>query len=89
MAWTDDEDVVEIFTLIQKWHASRIGQLKEILGTPADTTIILRNKGDESGTTLDAAQAAAYRAGLLFALDLFGSFPLKIEASQPEEDEEG
>lgn len=86
MAWTDDEEVIEIFSLIQKWHASKIGQLKKILATPADTTIILKNNGEAEGTTLDASQASAYRAGLIFALDLFGNFPLKIETSEDEED---
>lgn len=81
MALTNDEDVIEIFTLIKEWHESKINTLKKVLDTPADTTIVLEVKGEEGSITLNAEQAAGYRAALLFTLERY-AIPNHIAAGQ-------
>ncbi len=87
MATTQDLEIIEILGLLQQWHAKKITQLNQIVDAPGDVEIILKGATGTS-VTLGDAEAAAYKAGVLLAVELFSPFPLKIEPSVDDDEEE-
>lgn len=74
---THDPEVVEIISLLQKWHSGRVQQLKMIVQAPADSELVLRGANGQQ-VLLMGDERKGLKAGCATALDLFGKFPLTV-----------
>jgi hypothetical protein len=85
----DQEDGIQYLAdMVVKWHESRLSQIDEILNTPGDKGLKLRNEEDDSDILIEGEKLAGFRAGLHVAKLILGALPFSLEPPDEEEDDE-
>lgn len=87
VAHTNDEGVLQIVELLQEWHRTRIEKLELVANAKADVKIEARGP-DGAPLELTGQLRAGFQEGVNLALQMLGKFPLKVEPSTDDLDEE-
>lgn len=78
-----DDDVEQIFRLLQEWHADRVGKLELIVYAPDDAAVQV------NGESLPKSDLRGFKAGVAVALSLFRKFPIEITDLDEHDTDEG
>lgn len=87
VAHTNDDQVLHIVELMQKWHSSRIKALQKIIDSGPEVDIQVAGP-DGKSLSLSAQQRTGLVVGVDLALQMFGKFPLTVTEPADELDEE-
>lgn len=78
-------ELKEIAEGLIQWHTNRMNNIKTVLDAPAGTEIRL---GEDDSLVLQGDKAKGFRMGLAIAQQWFGNFPLSIDRTGPDGEEE-
>lgn len=70
----------EFVESLQDWHEQQIGELNKILATPKHTEV--RLGADDDAIVFKGESAAAFKSGVLVALQYLGKLPFTVEAEE-------
>lgn len=87
VAHTNDDQVLHIIELMQKWHSSRVKALQQIVDSGPEVDIQVAGP-DGKSLSLSAEQRTGLVVGVDLALQMFGKFPLTVTEPADELDEE-
>lgn len=87
VAHTNDQDVLHIVELMQEWHRTRVEKLELVANAGPDVRIEARGP-DGQPLELTGQLRAGFQEGVNLALQMFGKFPLTVEETADDLDEE-
>jgi hypothetical protein len=73
-----DEDVVQIFKLLQQWHSERVEKLQSIVDMPDEHELELKLP-DGRCLILDGAKREWLQSGIEVALMMLGKLPFRVD----------
>lgn len=77
-------ELKRVAELLVTWHQQKMGNIAQVLASPADSEIHL---GETNPIVLTGEKLQGFRIGLVMARSWFENFPLKVTESPPAEEE--
>lgn len=76
-------DFKEFVEQLQDWHAQQVGQLQKIVDTPKATEVRLGDDAD--AIVFTGREAAAFKSGVIVALQYLGKLPFAVSEDDSSE----
>lgn len=83
-AFCSNTDLKRVAEMLVTWHQRKMGNIEQVLSSPADTEIRL---GETNPVVLTGGKLQGFRIGLIMARSWFENLPLKVTDSSPVEEE--
>ena len=77
-------DLKRVAEMLVTWHQRKMGNIEQVLSSPADTEIRL---GETNPVVLTGEKLQGFRIGLIMARSWFENLPLKVTDNSPVEEE--
>ncbi|QZP26191.1 host nuclease inhibitor protein [Pseudomonas mosselii] len=83
-AFCSNTDLKRVAEMLVTWHQRKMGNIEQVLSSPADTEIRL---GETNPVVLTGEKLQGFRIGLIMARSWFENLPLKVTDNSPVEEE--